>query len=189
MRLFIAINLPAEERRAIRDAIAPLRAMDDAREVSWTKEDALHLTLKFLGEQTEAMSQSLADALRSVAARHRTVEMELDGVGAFPSWRAPTVLWVGVVESPKLELLHHDIEKACADLGHEIEGRPFRPHVTVGRVRRPLVGAKARTLADAARGVPFQRSVLATSVDLMSSTLAPGGSRYAVVLAAPFRED
>jgi 2'-5' RNA ligase len=185
VRLFIAINLPPEQRRAIYAAAAPLRAASG--DVAWVNEDRLHFTLKFLGEQPSDAADALGSALRPVAARYRPITLQLGGVGAFPSLRAPRVVWLGIAHDAKLELLHHDVESACAALGYEIDGRAFRPHLTLGRIRRELDRAGVRTLADAAEAVEYGDEVEVHSVELMSSTLGRSGSRYAVLETLPLR--
>ncbi|HET7458090.1 MAG TPA: RNA 2',3'-cyclic phosphodiesterase [Gemmatimonadaceae bacterium] len=192
MRLFLAINLPAPLRRAIFDATAPLRAA--APSLAWVAEPNLHLTLKFFGERPESEATSLARALDAVASGHAPVTLALGGLGAFPNQRRPRVVWLGIAPDPKLELLHHDVEAACAALGYELEGRAFRPHLTLARVRparggaeRPGADAAARALAGAAREVRFRETAVVETLDLMRSELAAGGSRYTVLHAAPLR--
>ena len=185
MRLFLAINLPPSERRAIRDATSPMR--DAARGVSWVTEDRLHLTLKFLGEQPERVVEPLREVLLDVAARAPATRLELAGLGAFPNLRDPHVVWLGVGRDPKLELLHHDIESVCARLGYEEDGRAFRPHITLGRVRGRLSGEAARALSDAARRVEYRGAVEATSFEVMSSRLTPSGPNYSVVATIPLK--
>ena len=102
-------------------------------------------------------------------------------MGAFPNFRRARVVWLAVEASPRLELLQHDIETACAALGYEPEGRPFRPHLTLGRVRNPLPEPRLRELAQAARAVRWREETVVESVDLMRSELGPGGSRYSMV--------
>ena len=182
-RLFIAINLPLPERRAIREATAAMRAAGG--HVTWVAEENLHLTLKFLGEQPLEALNALSQSLAGVAERCRPLTLELGGVGAFPSLRAPRVVWLGVARDPKLELLHHDVEVACATLGYEVDGRAFRPHITLGRVRARPERDAARALAAAAGLVRHRGVVEARSVDLMSSVLSPRGARYDVLAALP----
>ena len=188
MRLFIAISLPDAERRAIAAATAPLR--DAAPSVGWMDESRLHLTLKFLGEQPAEAVPALSAALRQAAAPHSPIALDLGGLGAFPTQRRPRVIWLGVAPDPKLELLHHDVEEACAALGYEVEGRAFRPHLTLGRVRPGRVGrgevdaAAATALAKAAREVHSRWTAEGLSVDLMESVIGRGGARYSLVSAA-----
>jgi 2'-5' RNA ligase len=176
VRLFLALNLPRELREAAHLAAAPLR--DAAPALAWTPAERLHLTVKFLGEQPEAAVAPLVEAHGTVAGGHPPAPLALERVGAFPGWRRARVLWLGVRPEPRLELLHHDVEVACAALGYPIEGRAFRPHVTVGRVRAGGEPPDVRALARAARGVHFRAEVEAPSLDLMLSAPAPGGPRY-----------
>lgn len=183
MRLFVAINLPAVERGAIRAATGRMRAV--AKGISWVSEDCLHVTIKFLGEQTDQGADTLSRALADVAVRHRPLQLELGGLGAFPNLRKPRIIWLAVTPDSKLELLHHDVESACGALGHELDGRPFRPHVTLGRVRHPVGDAAARALAGEARAVKYRGVAEAFSLDLMSSALSKAGPRHALIASAP----
>ena len=96
---------------------------------------------------------------------------------------------MGVDQDPRLELLHNDIEVACEALGFAVEGRPFRPHLTLARVKHPLPEDRVRALTDAARGVDYGVDVTVQSLDLMQSELGPGGSRYSTVASAPLRSE
>ena len=180
MRLFIAINFPDALRDSLHAAMEPLRAAGPA--ARWVDRDRLHLTVKFLGDQPETAVAPLLRALEEVAARYDPIPLEVRGLGAFPNLRAPRVVWVGVHADPKLELLQHDIERACELLGHEVEGRAYRPHVTVGRVEPREIDA-AR-LAAAARTVDFRADAMAESVDLMVSETVDRRPRYRVVGSA-----
>jgi 2'-5' RNA ligase len=183
VRLFLALNLPAAVRDAAHAAAEPLRAL--APGLAWTAAEKLHLTVKFLGEQPEGAVAPLVEALGGVVRQHAPAALGVGRVGAFPNWRRPRVLWLGVRPEPRLELLHHDVETACAALGHPVEGRPFRPHVTLARVRPRSEGLDVRALAQAARGVHFRAEVEATTLDLMLSAPAPGGTRYTPLAALP----
>ena len=188
MRLFVAINFPADVRDALYGATQPLR--DAApRGVGWLKPEGIHLTLKFLGDVDEARVGTVVELLAAVAARHAPVRIVVGGVGAFPSLARPRVVWVGVEATPRLELLQHDVESACATLGFEVEGRAFRPHVTLGRVRPRADGGALRALQAAADRTAPSADVLATTLDLMHSTLMPGGARHDAVARLPFREE
>src|SRR3982750_3463285 len=138
MRIFLAINPPAEVRRRVWEATAPLR--ESSPDVAWIPQDKIHLTLKFIGEVSQEGALALSSAMSDLARTHAAPMIHLASVGAFPTFRRPRVIWMGIDPEPKLELLHHDVELACDRLGHELEGRPFRPHLTLGRVRRPQIG-------------------------------------------------
>ncbi len=190
MRLFLAINLPPQLRRHIWTATEPLR--EAAPATTWVREPLVHLTLKFFGEQPPAMAESIGAAIARLAALHSRPLVRLTEIGAFPNLRRPSVVWVGVEPDTRLELLHHDVEVSSGALGFELDGRPFRPHLTIGRVK----GAKGerrdpalRSLVRLAKQVRIAGEFIVPSIDLMHSTLLPSGPTYATVLSAPLRRD
>lgn len=183
MRLFVALELQPAIAEALDLAVAPLRITEPA--LSWVPRDKLHLTMKFLGDVDESAAAALQAVATSVAARHRPFDMRLQDVSAFPNFRRARVVWIGVENEPRLELLHHDLEIACGALGYEVEGRAFLPHITLARVRSPLPVDRARTFARLARGVDFAADTDVTSLVLMESALAPSGTRYRRLHAAP----
>jgi 2'-5' RNA ligase len=186
VRLFLALNIPADMRRRCFEATSPLRvARPDVR---WVPEEQLHLTLKFLGEQPETLVPSITTAIDAIAQATRPIDLALGAVGAFPTLRRPRVVYLTVAPDPKLELLHHDVEVACAALAVPISGTPFRPHVTLGREQGDADLAARRALRDAARQVRLETLAPVASIDLMASDPTPDGARHRLVHAAPFRD-
>ena len=184
MRLFLAINLEPDVRRAIFDATAPLRAA--APSLGWVDETRLHLTLKFLGDQSEDIVAPLSDSVSRVADRHKQFSMQLGEIGAFPNFRRARVVWMGIGREPRLELLHHDLELACETHGLDIEGRAFRPHLTLARVKDRTELEELRRLSRASKKVDFEGESAVTSIDLMRSTLG-AAAKYERLHAAPLR--
>jgi RNA 2',3'-cyclic 3'-phosphodiesterase len=184
MRLFIAINLPPEVREGIHADVEPLRAAA-ANGIRWVASSALHVTLKFLGEQDDRLVDDLRRALDSVGNRHAPVSVETTGVGAFPNFRRPRVVWVGMTGEHALRALARDVDQVLAPLGIPTETRPFQSHLTLGRVKTELHPRDAATVATAAATCRVSRSFTVQAVDLMRSELGPGGSRYSVVAAVP----
>jgi len=186
LRCFIAIELPEALKAALHEAAAPLRAA--APGIKWVRPDSLHLTLKFLGSTPEERVGAIGSALSEVAARHRHFEVRLSGAGAFPSLRAPRVVWLGVSIGGGGELapMVSDIEAAMEPLGYPRETRPYSAHLTLGRARdlRPV---EARKLAEAMEAM--KDKVLggfeSREISLMSSELSPGGARYKALHKAP----
>jgi RNA 2',3'-cyclic 3'-phosphodiesterase len=182
MRLFFAIELGDAVLDLLDRETSPLCA--EAPDLTWTVREKRHLTLKFLGDVPEDAALRLIDAADRAAERHRPVGMSIGGIGAFPNFRRARVVWIGVEQEPRLELLHHDLEIACERAGFEIEGRPFRPHITLARVRVPLPVERARSLARVARTVRVRATELVERITLFESTLAPTGACYRRIHAA-----
>ena len=180
MRLFVALNLPETERARVASASAALRSA--GLPVRWVASDALHLTLKFLGEVTESAAADAARAVAAVARSHAPFPLVLRGAGAFPAGRRPAVWWIGVEPTPALLALRDAVEAAFAPLGFPTEARPFSPHVTLGRTRRDA--ARVPDAAQLLQRVALQTTFTVETLDLMRSHLSPRGAHYECVLAA-----
>ena len=97
-------------------------------DIKWSPVKNLHITLKFLGDTSEELIPSLVEKARDQIAKHKSFELELKDVGAFPSLEEGRVLWLGVQRKNAL------VELADS-LGAELDR--FVPHVTIGRMRSP----------------------------------------------------
>lgn len=175
-RLFVAIDLGDAARRALTATQAALRR--HALPVRWIDPAGAHLTLKFLGDTPAAQVAPLASALRAVAARHRPALLHLGAPGAFPSTRRPRVLWLGLTgDLARLAALHAGVEAALVACGFPREDRPFRPHLTLGRVRE---GAEVVGLDVAFAALPAGTAapLPVAAMKLMRSELGRGGARY-----------
>jgi RNA 2',3'-cyclic 3'-phosphodiesterase len=181
MRTFVALNLPTVQRERIHQSLDGLRAR--ALPLRWTSAEALHLTLKFLGDIDGSEIPRIEQALRDVGREHPPVPLRTVGLGAFPSLRRTSVLWVGVHPDEQLLLMQAELELAFSRLGYARESRPFRPHITIARARRD---ARAPDLERyiASTAVIEEETVVA-SLDFMRSHTAPDGARYEVLLRAP----
>jgi 2'-5' RNA ligase len=104
------------------------------------------------------------------------LEMRLTAGGAFPSRERPRVLRLEVEAGPELELLQDRLETEGAEMGFPPEGRPFRPHITLGRVREGhrLPPGAMDELESVAHGSAF----VADRVVLFESRLTPAGPVY-----------
>ena len=144
---------------------------------SWEKPEKLHITLKFLGDIEPARVEALSSAAASAAASLEPFELTIEEPGTFPPHGQPRVLWLGLVDaSGRLALMQRALETECAAVGFARESRPFKPHLTLARVRSPQ---GARELAAAHRETPFEPQRFEVSeLVVMRSELGPGGSRY-----------
>ena len=181
-RLFVAIELPIPLLDEIEDAIAPLRA--EAPELAWTVPHNRHITIKFLGDVEPDRVDGITHMMDELARTHRPFAIHLAHLGAFPNFRKARVVWLGVEHEPRFELLQHDLELAADGLGFELEGRAFRPHVTLARVKAVLDVDRMRKFARVARKVDFSATVNVDEMVLFESTLAPTGARHGRIHAA-----
>ena len=105
--------------------------------VSWVAPTNLHVTLKFLGEiEQDSVAEICSAVSAAIEQASVPVQLALSGVGAFPSDDRPRTIWIGAAtSSDRLAELHRDIDTELADVGFRPESRPYRPHLTIGRVR------------------------------------------------------
>ena len=115
---------------------AELRKSD--ADVGWVRPEGVHLTLKFLGDVEEKKVAELGDALREGLKGETPFILQAKGIGTFPTPRAPRVVWLGVEgEVTRLSALAKTVEEICANLKFPKEDRPFKAHLTLGRVKSP----------------------------------------------------
>ncbi len=181
MRLFAAVPVPPPARDALGALLDDLRALDWP--VRWVRSEAMHLTLKFFGEVPAERLAPIADALRDAVRGTGPLPLTLTGLGAFPTARRARVLWVGLDAPPALELLQDRVERACAPLGFPVEGAPFRPHLTIGRVRDG--GKLSPPALKRLREETLDKRFLVKQVVLFESETGPGGSIYHARVTLP----
>jgi len=135
IRCFIAIEIPDEVKRALGRMQQSLRGA--GVKVRWMDPRVIHLTTKFLGDVADADIPKVCEVMKRVSAGVRPMELSVTGVGSFPARGAPRVLWAGVegdVE-PLADLVARMDRALADDVGIQAEHRPFRPHLTLGRVK------------------------------------------------------
>lgn len=176
MRLFVAIEIDDTIRQEAVRLIETLRP--NAPGLKWTKPEALHLTLKFIGNTEEARLEPVCAALQTV--RTETVaRLAFSRLFWIPNPRRPTVFWMGIHHDDTLTDLAAQIDTALTPLGVEPEERPFRPHLTLARFRRDNA-KEARHLIQVVGEMPtadFGRMETG-EFSLVQSQLSPGGAKY-----------
>ena len=177
LRLFFAVELPEEVRaRAAEHAARLRRACPDVR-AGWERPEKLHVTLKFLGDVDAARVDSLQRAAEASTRGLSSFTLTAGGTGSFPPRGAPRVLWLGLRDDAgQLARLQSRLEQECEREGFPRETRPFKPHLTLARLRTPH---GARELAAAHAETPFgPLDFNVPELLLIRSQLGPGGSRY-----------
>lgn len=108
------------------------------RDVKWTLRENWHVTLLFLGDLVEEQARRAQEILTSWRPPRRGLELELQGVGAFPQTAEARVLWLGVARQQELLDLQSLLESVYLREGFEVDEREYHPHLTLARFRNPL---------------------------------------------------
>lgn len=179
VRLFIGVQLSPALRALVARETGPLRsAIPDVR---WTDEDALHITLRFLGEVAEDDVASVGSALEACASAQRPFTLSTTGLGAFPRMGRAQVVWLGVEDGGATGGIVNCLDAALAPLGFLPEQRAFTPHVTLGRARNRngvRVSDRERAMQLAVGSMQVDR------IALIRSHLGRGPARHEVLRAA-----
>ena len=148
IRAFIAIGLPRELKADIGKISSALS--NQVPGVRWVPAENLHLTLKFLGDIEEAVIPDIQAILNQITPRHLPIICKFGGLGVFPNFQRPRIIWLGVTEgSDQIEGLADDLSRELSGLGFKPEKRGFTPHLTLGRVKKGVQTAQLRKLIEA----------------------------------------
>jgi 2'-5' RNA ligase len=177
LRTFIAIDLTEEVRQRISSHIESLKAASPEAQATWEKPDKAHITLKFLGNAEEDRVESIVSALARATSDIGRFSVDLGEAGAFYSRGKPHVLWLGVADQTGgLARLYSALERELEGIGFPKEKRPFHPHITIARLKKP---EGAKKLASEHKMLEFETAKLTVpEVVLVESELGPGGSTY-----------
>lgn len=176
MRAFVAIEVSDDLRRSLRRLQERLEPV--AKGVRWVKPELVHLTLKFLGEVPDFAAPRACALVGDCAKEVRPFSLTFSGLGAFPSPDRPRVIWTGAEDDPAVMAeLSSALDKALTEVGVGREKRGFRPHLTLGRVRRPRPQPDLALELRKGSGETFGE-VLVTEIVLMQSELRPSGPIY-----------
>ena len=180
IRSFIAIELPPQIRAELSSLEEKLRAGQHPF-VKWVDPGGIHLTLKFLGGIPSSTVPEIIEAMTRAAQPASPFSLQLGGLGVFPNWQRPQVVWVGMGgDIDKLAGLHRDLETALSSLGFASESRRFRAHLTLGRLRERALPKDRQKFGEWVTSIKFETSLSfeVNALSLMKSQLTPSGAIY-----------
>jgi 2'-5' RNA ligase len=179
IRAFIACAIPPNLEAYLSEIQACLKLGTLA--LRWVKPGNIHLTLKFLGDIKFGETDRILAAMERVAVERRPFTLQAQGLGVYPGFKNPRVLWAGLGgDTPGLNSLHTDLESELAGIGGAGCGpskRPFRGHLTLARAKGRLSPRKvAEVLRRCGNFAPELFGV--DRLILYKSDLKPGGAVY-----------
>jgi 2'-5' RNA ligase len=186
LRTFVAIEIPAEVKAFLDGIASDLRKT--RADVKWVRPEAMHLTLKFLGDTDKDLIPVLERDLRPIFLDFNPFEIAIAGLGAFPNLRRPRVIWAGLTEASRnLDVLAARIADKVQGHGFKKEKRGFNAHLTLGRIRSnrgqtELVDTVRQSLDMSGPGFVADHAVLFQSI------LKPSGAEYKPLCHFPFAE-
>jgi 2'-5' RNA ligase len=179
VRAFFAVELGASARAAAASAIEVLRRRDERRAVRFPRAEALHVTLRFLGDVATARLGELVACVAKETAGVAPFELRLGALMAFPTARRPRVLAAAALPAEPLARAAAAVERGCVAAGFAPEARPFRGHLTLGRVKR----GRPPRFDDVA--IPDHEPTPVRDAVLFASELGRDGARYTPLERVP----
>ena len=176
IRSFLAIVIPVAVLKEIKRVQGELKS--SRIDVRWVDAEKIHLTLKFFGNFEESRIEPIVESIREPVQAAFPFSLQVSGVGAFPHFKNPRVVWVGLVDkTSSLNPFQKKLEARLDQIGFPREDRAFQPHLTLGRAKSSrgkdeLVGQMEKYREE--KFGEFQ----VEGVTLFSSELTPSGPIY-----------
>ena len=184
LRAFIAIEVPEKihnDIRKLQRAIASHRL-----NIRWVKPVNMHLTIKFLGNVEPSDMEALGRILSDTAANHPIFDLLPQGVGIFPNIRRPRIIWAGIAgQTDVLRSIWKSVEDALVPLGFAADKRPYRGHVTIGRIKTRLDRGRLVTALRTHQDFVSEKFSVKHLV-MVKSELRPSGPVYTKLWEMPF---
>jgi RNA 2',3'-cyclic 3'-phosphodiesterase len=177
-RIFIAVKTePGETLLRIHSSLRSLLASE---RITWTDPANIHITLAFLGETEDVLIKVVSIMLKQKCTGFGDFSFSLKGTGIFKNYRDPKVIWIGIEHSEELVKLYNEINGGLNDAGFKTEVRPFRPHITLGRIKSIKNPEAMRSALEKYKDA-FIQEIQVKEVILYESILKPTGPEYRVI--------
>jgi RNA 2',3'-cyclic 3'-phosphodiesterase len=184
-RMFVALVPPREAVEDLDDFLEPRR---DSGAFRWALAEQFHVTLSFLAAVEDRHLDELVERLQRAGSRRTSFETRITGGGAFPNAGRARVVWAGLEldehGATELDRLATGARAAATRTGITVDGRRFRPHITIARLGRPAEVSNWVRLLDSYAGPTWT----ADRVRLVASHLGEGMGnrpRYETVTEIP----
>jgi 2'-5' RNA ligase len=154
-RIFIAIKVEAGE--TLFKIVSSLKSGLINEGIKWTSLDNIHLTLAFLGDTEENMTEIISSKMKERCEGSGNFELIIRGTGVFKNFSDPRVIWTGIEESEKLTQLNYTVVNGLNETNIKLANRPFKPHLTLGRIKYLNDKLALKTIIDKYQDIEIQK--------------------------------
>ncbi len=183
IRTFIAVTLAVSTAEEIAKVQAQLREVK--ADIGWVRAENMHLTLKFLGDIDCTQVAPILEVLHTTLQAQPALSVLAQGLGGFPNLKRPRVVWAGLI-GDTLTTVSHAVETALVALNFPMHKRPFRPHITLGRVRSQRGWSDVLARVQQYKQTHFGESII-DQVTLYQSDLRPSGAVHTPLGSIPLQ--
>ncbi len=178
-RIFFAVDLPESIKDKVNQFINVMKKKAKKNGIRWTRTENLHITLQFLAEfKTEHLDNLIANVRAEIEGIIAATTFRLGEIELLPSPFRPRVIVLGIENQENLAVLSKLIGHGIQATNYTVEDRPFRAHLTLGRIKH-VHNPHLKFLTEVGR--PDVDEVMVDEVVLFRSDPQPDGSRYLVL--------
>lgn len=187
IRSFFACEISSTNLSAISQLLENLKAVSP-KPAKWVNPDNMHLTIKFIGEFNPSDLEDMRSTLEKALSSLPSFNLEIKGMGAFPSLSKPKVVWLGINADNTLFKLVKIVNNETEKYGYVSEKRPFSAHITLGRVKPYASLEEIKTIGSVIR---LNKDIVIGSQRIedlyfFRSDLTPKGPVYQTLFKLPF---
>jgi 2'-5' RNA ligase len=177
IRSFLAFELPLEIKTVVTRVSQELKK--SSLNAKWVKSGNVHLTVVFMGDVEMSEIPEIKEEVGKVCLTYGAFDISLKGVGCFPHTRKPRIVWVGLDgDLERMSLFRDALQERLIPFGIKGDKRRFKPHLTLGRFRKPK-RTNSEELELLSRYGDMTSPVCSlTELTLFKSELKPDGARY-----------
>lgn len=181
IRAFIAVDIDDKTKQKISELISNLKK--SGADAKWITEGQTHLTLKFMGNIDENGVQKISDIISDISNDFEPFKINFSGIGGFPNLNHPSVIWLGIENgSEHLKRLNGAVETALEKIGFKKGDRPFKPHLTLARIRSDKnIRNLIKSIGEMNSDLDLKNTVEIDKLTLFQSVLNPKGAIYKII--------
>lgn len=177
IRSFIALSVHEETANQLGDLTAKMSYQDKSGALRWVDQENYHLTLGFLGEQTQENLETLSENLDQSIVQHEFTT-HVSHISPFPE-NKPKLMAAMINKTDALSDLHRQVVSAVNATGLIMDKRKFIPHITLARYRNSRNAFTGSVPVNIDCGIFFDEVVLYESI------LTSSGAEYEHIYRFP----
>lgn len=185
IRTFVALKIQPEQK--LIDQLNEFKRLFRNERINWVPENNFHLTLRFIGDTTRQQLYNLVDGLDALAPMFSPYEIKVEGAGYFSAKGKPRVLFLKVIYPEELQRLVSGVEQLVVETGFHPELKPFRPHLTLGRIKHLENSSRFIAILDSLPQHEYQHQMV-SEIILYQSILRPEGPVYKPIQKFEFKK-
>jgi RNA 2',3'-cyclic 3'-phosphodiesterase len=185
VRLFVGIRI--ENQPKLVELSSNLREILADSNINWVEPESFHLTLKFLGDVESFYINSINMLLSHLSSKHQPFNLHFNKLGFFGNILQPRVIWFNFRPSGELNLLQQSVDHTLNELGFEIENHAYKPHLTLGRVKRMKDNNEFSQMVNSQP--EYTGSIKIQRFQLIESVLKPSGPVYTTITEFNFKSE